>query len=65
MAVVVQGGKDLLVLVDWVVVEMEPITLEMGKMDKPTPAEVVVGLATAPLAGTEGLESWLFAINNS
>jgi hypothetical protein len=34
-------------------------------MDKPTPAAAAADLAMDPLAGTEGLESWLFAINNS
>jgi hypothetical protein len=38
---------------------------ETDKMDKPTPAAAAADLAMDLLAGTEGLESWLFAINNS
>jgi len=52
-AAAVQGGKALWDLVARVAVVMEPITLEMGKMDKPTPVAGVEGLAMAPLAATE------------
>ena len=52
----VLGAEDLDLLI--------PET-ETDKMDKPTPAAGAADLAMDPLEGTEGLESWLFAINNS